>query len=106
MKNVKKSDTGFKPGKSLLEYIEKIIALANKHNLREAFFERAKPYLEAVASVLRITETRAALFSLVLEFSDEEAVSVGAIAKAMQCGKIQMLKYMDDFEALEKKYLI
>jgi len=91
---------------SFLDNFEKIIALANVNKLGEVFFENAKPYLELVALVLGITEVQAALFSLVLEHSDGEFVSIGTIAKAMNCGRIQILKYMDDFEALENKNLI
>ncbi|MCL1837379.1 MAG: ATP-binding protein [Treponema sp.] len=90
----------------LLPAVGEIVALAEKHKLSKEFFEAAQPRLEEVAKVLRITETQAALFALVLEHSYEETVSVGAIAKAMNCGKIEILKYMDDFETLEKKSLI
>jgi hypothetical protein len=92
--------------KNLLSDIEHIVALAGKHKLKNLFFEKAQPYLQSVAAVLRITETQAAFLSLVLEKSDEGAISVGSIAKAVECSRIQILKYMDDFEALEKKHLI
>ena len=92
--------------KTLLDNIEQIITLANEHKMQDAFFKHAKPSLEAVASILRITETQAALFSLILEHSDDGAVSIGNIGKVINCGRIQILKYMDDFEALEKKCLI
>ena len=93
-------------GACLLGDIEKVVNLANKYKLKEAFFENAKPQLQVIASLLRVSETQAALFSLILEQSGDEAVSIGNIARTMNCGKIQMLKYMDDFEALEKKRLI
>ena len=92
--------------KPLLDSIENIIALANKHKFKEIFFKNAKPYLEVVALVLDITEVQAALLSLILEYSDDQPVSIGTIAKFMKCRKIQILKYMDDFEALENKNLI
>jgi len=92
--------------KNLLECIEEIVALANKHKLGEAFFENARQSLQAIVQVLKITETQAAFLSLIIEYSDGDAVSIGEIAKAMKCGKTKILKYMDDFEALEKKRLI
>ncbi|MCL2192165.1 MAG: hypothetical protein FWB78_02060 [Treponema sp.] len=88
--------------RTLLENIEEIISLADTHKLTKAFPEHAKPHLETVASVLKISEIQAAFFSLILEHSDDEPVSIGEIAKAMNCGKVQILKYMDDFEAMEK----
>jgi hypothetical protein len=95
-----------KTGNILLENIGKIITLSGEHSLDEAFFREAKQPLAAVASVLKITPIQAALFSLILEHSDEQAVSIGLIAKKMDCGKIQLFKYMDDFETLEEKSLI
>jgi len=91
---------------NILDDIEKIVTLANRHKLSQAFFENAKPHLEAVTALLRITETQAVFFSLILENSEDEGVSLGLISKLLKCGKIQMIKYMNDFEALEKKYLI
>ena len=91
---------------NLLECIEEIVGLAKEHKLGKTFFESAESYLKPLAQVLRISETQAALFSLILEYSDDDAVSIGEIAKAMKCGKMQILKYIEDFEELEKKRLI
>jgi len=90
----------------LLEDIGEIIKLVNEYKLSEEFFEQAGAHLQKVASLLRINEKQAALFSLVLEYSDDESVSVSTIAKAMDCGKIQMLQHLDDLEKLENKSLI
>ncbi|MCL2792274.1 MAG: ATP-binding protein [Spirochaetaceae bacterium] len=92
--------------KGLLDDIAEIITLSKKFKLTQEFFENASPFLTKVTKLFKITETQAALFSLILEHSDEAAVSVSAIAKIMDCGKIEMLKYMDDFDLLEKQNLI
>jgi DNA polymerase III delta prime subunit len=94
------------PERNYLDDIGEIVTLAGDHNMSAEFFRLAAPHLQTVAAFLRVTETQAALFSLILEHSDDEAVSVGAIAKAVNCGRIQILKYMNDFEALEMKHLI
>ena len=93
-------------GKNLLENIEEIVERANEHKLGEAFFKYAGPALQAVSRVLGISETQAALFSLVLENADGESVSIGKIGEAMNCGRVRMIKYIDDFEALEKRQLL
>jgi len=94
-----------KPKKSLLENVGEIIDLAKEYKLQEEFFKHAEPYLEKTASFLSISKTQAALFSLVLEYSDKKPVSIGKIARAMDYGRIQMLMYMDDFDVMEKNPL-
>jgi hypothetical protein len=91
---------------NLLDDIDTIAKLGLKHKLSELFFERAKPHLAAVGSFFRITETQAALFSLIMELSDDGAIPIGKIAKTLKLRKIQMFKYMDDFDVLETKMLV
>jgi SpoVK/Ycf46/Vps4 family AAA+-type ATPase len=59
-----------------------------------------------VSTVLGISPLQSALFALVLEQSGEKSVSLNEIAETLKCGKIQMLKYMDEFDILEQKRLI
>jgi hypothetical protein len=89
-----------------LDHIEEIIYKAKELGLNTALFQKAKPQLKAVAEALKLTESQACLFSLVLENAGSEPVSIGEIAEMYKSGRIQLLKYMDDFEALEKKRMI
>jgi hypothetical protein len=85
---------------------EQIRILAEEQGLSEGFFEKAKPHLETVTALLKINYIQAALFALLMERSGEEDASLAGIAKALNCGKIQAMQYLDDLETLEKKRLI
>jgi hypothetical protein len=91
---------------NMLNCIEHIVSMAKENGLDGTFFEKAKPHLEAMASSLKITEIQACLFSLILEHSGNKAVSIGELDSTIKCGRVQLLKYIDDFEALEKKRMI
>jgi hypothetical protein len=90
----------------LLPSLDQIRLLAEEHALSEEFFANAKTCLDAVTAVLKITETQAALFAMILERSGEDDATLGGIARALKCGKIQAMQYLDDLEVLEKKRLI
>jgi hypothetical protein len=90
----------------LLDHIQAVIETARNHGLSPAFFDAASGSLAALAQTLRISEFQAALLSLLIENTGERPVSASTLAESLKCGKIQMLKYMDDFEALEKKHII
>jgi len=89
-----------------IDHIEKIIKIAGEDSLSDKLFENAREHLEAVSSVLKITHAQAAIFSLILDRFGEDSVSADDIAKNFKCGKIQLLRYMDDFDALRQKRLI
>jgi hypothetical protein len=90
----------------LLDNLGEIAAMAGEQGLTNDFFEAAKEHIEPITDILRITPSQATLFALLLEKGGGRAVSTGDIAEALKCGNIQLLKYLDDFEALEKKHLI
>jgi hypothetical protein len=91
---------------NMLDHFEKIIGAMGNKGLNAEFFTRAKDHLDAVAGVLGISQTQAVLFALILNHSGNEHVSIDTLASSLKCGKIKLLKYLDDFEALEKKRLI
>jgi len=91
---------------NLIDHIEKIIKIAEKVGLNDKFFDEAQEHLEAASSVLHITHTQIAIFSFILDRFGESPVSVGEISKFFKCGKIQLIRYMDDFDALKQKRLI
>jgi hypothetical protein len=91
---------------NFLADFEQIRILAEEQGLTGDFFEKAKPHLENVTALLKITAVQAALFALLMERSGEDDASLAGIAKALKCGKIQAMQYLDDLETLEKKRLI
>jgi hypothetical protein len=93
-----------KPG--LLDHFERIASLAERHGLQDEFWREARMPLFQVSKALPFTATQAALFAVLLANNDDDGVSIGDLAKTIKCGKIQLLKYMDEFEALEAKRYI
>ena len=91
---------------NIIDHIEKINKLAAENGLNETFFVAAKEHLEAVAPVLRTSPVQTALFSLLLEHFGSKAVTINEIAKTLNCSKMQLIKYMDDFDVLRKLKLI
>ncbi|GHT94391.1 hypothetical protein FACS1894141_0960 [Spirochaetia bacterium] len=90
----------------LLDKLGEIALLAGEQGLTKDFFEAAKEHIEPITGILHITPLQAALFALLLENSGGWAVSSADITKALKCGNIQLLKYLDEFEALEEKHII
>jgi hypothetical protein len=95
-----------KTDSSFLDYFQGIVDLSAKHGLGNDFFTEAAFPLNMVSVLLDITPLQAALLSLVLEYSGETPARIAEIAEAIKCGSIQLLKYLDEFGALEQKKLI
>jgi hypothetical protein len=91
---------------SLLEHFGKIIDYSSKDGLTEPFWNRAKTHLEVVFNVLHLPPLQAALFAHFLNRCDDQAITTESIAESIKCNKIQLIKYMDEFDELEKKKLI
>jgi len=91
---------------NILDHFEKIVALAGGNGLNSKFFEAAREHIEAAGALLHTNPTQTALFALILENYGENSVSADDIAKTLKCGKMQFLRYMDDFDALKQKRLI
>jgi hypothetical protein len=90
----------------ILDHCKEIISHSTYHPLDAAFFADAAEDLAAVGDLFSITPTQAALFTLLLDECGDGATSINTIADKIKCGRIQFLKYLDDFEALEQKHLI
>jgi hypothetical protein len=104
---MKENENGNKiesPG--LLAALDRVRLLAEEQGLAEEFFAKAQPHLDAITALLKITNVQAALFALIVERSGGEDASLAGIGRALKCGKIQAMQYIDDLEALEKKRLI
>jgi len=91
---------------NMIDHFEKIIEMAKENGLNDAFFGAAKEHLDAVCSLMHISPVQAALFAMILERFGNSSVSLDKIAETLKCGKMQLLRYMDDLDALKKKKLI
>ncbi|GMO26695.1 MAG: hypothetical protein Ta2B_06980 [Termitinemataceae bacterium] len=90
----------------LLEHFEKIVEFSEKKGFTDIFWQKAKPHLEFAAESLRITTEQAALFAHFLNSCDDQSICLDDIAKSVKCKRIKLLRYMDEFDKLEKKKYI
>jgi len=91
---------------NMLDHFEKIIGLVKENGLNDIFFETAKEHIDAASALLQASPVQTVLFALLLDRFGKESVSMDKIAETVKCSNIQLLKYMDDFEALRQKRLI
>jgi hypothetical protein len=89
----------------MIDHLEKIIELAKEYSFTNIFFDNAQEHLNAVSELLHITPMQAALFSVVFE-NYGDIFTMETIDEILKCGKMQLLRYMDDIDVLRKKKLI
>ncbi|MDR3342371.1 MAG: AAA family ATPase [Treponema sp.] len=91
---------------TLLGHFEKIVELSEKNGLNKIFFDSAKAHLAFITQKLHITPIQGVFFAHFLNRCDDQSISINDIAESIKCSKIQLIQYMDDFDALEKKKFI
>jgi hypothetical protein len=87
-------------------HIEKIISLAKEHSLSDAFFETANDHLDCISNLIHTSPVQTALFALLFEHFGVYSVSIDDLASTLKLEKIQLIKYLDDFEELKHRKLI
>jgi hypothetical protein len=90
----------------LLEHIEKIVRLSGKKGLCEEYLAKAKSHIEYVSKRLQLTSIQTVLFSHFLNRCDNQVILPENIAESLKCSNIQIIRYMNEFDELEKKKLI
>jgi hypothetical protein len=91
---------------SLLDHLEKIVALTGKRGFTESFFEKAEPHIKYAADILKLTEIQTAIFAHFLNQYDDQSITIENLAGTIKCGKLYLIKYMNEFDILEKRKLI
>ncbi|GHV60075.1 hypothetical protein AGMMS49587_00400 [Spirochaetia bacterium] len=91
---------------SILDHCKEIVNRLASQPMDATFFADARKDLAAVSTVLSASPTQTALFALLLDEYGEGGTSLNIIAEKIKCSKIQFLKYLDDFETLERKHII
>jgi SpoVK/Ycf46/Vps4 family AAA+-type ATPase len=90
---------------NMIDHLEKIIELAKEYCFTNVFFANAGEHLNAVSELLHITPKQAALFSVVFE-NYNDTFTMNTVDETLKCGKMQLLRYMDDIDVLKKNKLI
>jgi hypothetical protein len=91
---------------TLLDHLEKIVTFTGKKGLTDSYFEKADEHIKAVAGILCISPMQAIIFAHFMNLCDDQAINMDQIADSIRCSKIQLVKFMDEFDALENKKLI
>jgi hypothetical protein len=96
-----------KPKKlSLLGHIEQVVELTGKNGLSGKFCTSARPHIDYIALKLHISSIQTVLFSHIVSAFDDDPVRMQEIASSLNCSKIRLMQYMEDFGELERKKLI
>jgi Leucine-rich repeat (LRR) protein len=91
---------------TIFGHMDRIMELTGINGLSNAFFLSAKSHIDYIAQKLHITPIQAVLFSHIVAEYDNLPVSLNEIAHSIDCSKIKLMQYTDDFKELENKRLI
>jgi Mor family transcriptional regulator len=91
---------------TLLEHLEKIVFISEKDGLNEVSISKARNHINVACSILKLSKMQTALFAHFLNHSSDFEITIHDIAKAVKCNEIQLLRYMDDIDELEKRRLL
>jgi SpoVK/Ycf46/Vps4 family AAA+-type ATPase len=109
LKNRKQETLNLTEIKSMtaIELIEKIVKLAEKSQLTQAFFNKVTPYLQPLASKQGISEMQALFLSLFVERSvSNRDTDISDIARILDCRTISLLKYRPMLDELVKFHFL
>ncbi|MDR1950214.1 MAG: hypothetical protein LBQ38_12545, partial [Spirochaetaceae bacterium] len=90
----------------ILDSLIKIVFKAEENGFTPDFFEAVKAEINHASTFLKLTPLQTAMFSLFLNRCDDNAITTKKIAKSIKCRKIELLRYMNELELLEKRKLI
>lgn len=104
-KNAGRQATTHSP-KTLLAHIEHIIELAEKSELTEAFYKKAKTSINFVAKSMGLNTNQVVIFSVFMEKSDDHRIYLHELSKFLGCRNIKAISMMNEVDELEKRRLI
>ena len=91
----------------ILDHIEKIAEISREIGVDKCLSKiEAKTHFDFVTAKLGISPVQAVMFSHFLERNHDFNIKVNEIADSVKCGYIKIIKYIKDFDELEKKRLI
>ena len=90
---------------SILDHIEKIFEVSQKFGIDECL-SWEKRHIDYVIGKLGISPVQVLLFSTLLGKCGDSYISLSDIADSMNCSKIRIIKYINEYKEMEKKKLI
>ncbi|MDR0602869.1 MAG: ATP-binding protein [Bacteroidales bacterium] len=91
---------------TLLEHVERIIALAEKSELNEAFYKKAKTSINFVAKFMNLSTNQAIIFSVFMEKSDDSNITLSELSNFLGCRNIKTISMLNEMDELEKRRLV
>ena len=91
---------------TILEHFEGIFEKLSEGGLNKDFYLNAKDSLKAAADYLDTTQRQAAIFSVILDNYGGLPMQPNRLAETLKCKNLELLRYLDDLEALKSKKLI
>jgi signal recognition particle GTPase len=104
-KKVIQSVTKHKP-KTLLAHIERIVELIENSKLNDEFYKEAKTSIQFVAKTMSLSASQVIFFSVFMEKSDDNRISISDISKFIGCRNIKAISMMNEIDELEKRRLV
>jgi Holliday junction resolvasome RuvABC ATP-dependent DNA helicase subunit len=91
---------------TILQHIEQIVSLSGNNTFSDDFFLTAKNHIDYISQKLNITPVQSVLFSHIFSTFENSPVGMNEIANSLNCNKIKLMQYINDFEELKSKKLI
>ena len=91
---------------SLLDVMERVVALARGSELSDEFYNKADEYICFIADKLQLSKEQSVMLSLFVDNSDSRNILASDIAESLQCTTIQIIKCMNDVDELVRREYI
>jgi hypothetical protein len=89
----------------ILDHIEKILSVSRKYGI-EKCIAKGKIHFDFIAKKLHISPLQAVIFSHLLNKDSDEYNKINEIAESLRCSRVKILKYIKEFETLERMKII
>lgn len=89
--------------KSVLEFFEYIVELAENSNLDDDFFQKAATHIKYASRKLKLTPMQTVLLTMFVDRSEDRSIRISEIANYSGCRTTKILRLSDDVDMLEEK---
>ena len=91
---------------TIIDAIEQVVTLVRDSQFCTAFFRAAKRPLEYLSERLSLTQDQAALFSVLVNFSNDSRIKLSDITEFVNCSQIEILRRATDLNELKRLHFI
>lgn len=91
---------------SLLDVMERVVALARGSELSDEFYNKAEEDICFIANKLQLSKLQSVMLALFVDKSDNRSILASDLAELLQCTTIQIIKCMNDVDELVRREYI